>query len=65
MFFDESKIPISVLCRIHQETFIPSLVLINQIVSEEKSSVPLVNDDDDDDGRQVMAIAHMAFGQVS
>ena len=25
----------------------------------------IVNDDDDDDGCQVMAIAHMAFGQVS
>ena len=34
MFFDESKIPTSILCRISQETFIPSLVLIGPVVSE-------------------------------
>ena len=35
MFFDRSKIPTPVLCRIPQGTFIPSLVPINQVVSEE------------------------------
>ena len=33
MFFDRSKMPISVLCRISQETFTPSLVPIVQVVS--------------------------------
>ena len=37
MFFNGSKIPTPVLCRIPQETFIPSLVPIGQVVSEEKS----------------------------
>ena len=37
MFFDGWKVPTSVLCRIPQETFIPGLVLIGQVVSEEKS----------------------------
>ena len=36
MFFDRSKIPIPVLCKISQETFIPSLVPIGQVVSQEK-----------------------------
>ena len=63
MFFDRSKIPTSVLCRIPQGTFIPNLFPIGLVVSEEKSFEKIVNDDDDD-GRQVMAIAHMAFGQV-
>ena len=37
IFFDRSKIPSSVLCTIPQGTFIPSLVPIDQVVSEEKS----------------------------
>ena len=37
MFFDRLKIPTSVLCRIPQGTFIPSLVPIGQVESEEKS----------------------------
>ena len=32
MFFDSPKFPTSVLCRIPQETFIPSLVPIGQVV---------------------------------
>ena len=36
MFFDRSKIPKSVLCRIPQGTFIPSLIPIGQVVSEVK-----------------------------
>ena len=40
-----------------QGTFIPSLVPIGEVVLEEKSF--------DDNRRQVMAIAHMAFGKVS
>ena len=39
MFVDESKIPTSVLSRIPQGTFIPSLVLISQVVSEKKNFV--------------------------
>ena len=39
MFFDESEIPTSVLCKIPQGTFIPSSVLISQVVSEGKSFV--------------------------
>ena len=35
-FFDGSKIPTSVLCMIHQGTFMPSLVQIGQVVLEEK-----------------------------
>ena len=38
-------------------TFIPSLVPIGQVVSEEKSFEKNVNDDDN--GRQVMAIANL------
>ena len=37
MFFDGAKIPTIVQCRIPQETFIPSLVPIGQVVSEKKS----------------------------
>ena len=37
MFLDRSKIPTGVLCRIPQETFVTSLVLIDQVVSEEKT----------------------------
>ena len=36
MFFDGSKIPTSVLCKIPKGTFIPSLVPIGQVVTEEK-----------------------------
>ena len=54
--------PTSFLCKIPQETFIPCLVAIGQVVSEEKSFEKKVNDND---GPQVMAIAHMAIGQVS
>ena len=36
MFFDGSKIPTSVLCRIPQGILIRSLVPMGQIVSEEK-----------------------------
>ena len=36
MFFNRSNYPTSVLCRIPQDTFIPSLVPIGQVVSEEK-----------------------------
>ena len=42
MVFDRSKIPILVVCRILQETFILSLV---QVVSEEKSFKKIVDDD--------------------
>ena len=59
MFFDASKIPTSVLCTIPQGTFKPSLVLIGAIVLEEKSFEKLLTTTDD--GRQVMAIAHMAL----
>ena len=36
MFFDGSKIPTSVLCRILLETFVPSLVPVGQVMSKEK-----------------------------
>ena len=62
MFFDGSKIPTSVQCRIPQGTFIPSLFPIGQVVSGEKSFEKLLILMMDDDGHQVMAIAHMAFG---
>ena len=67
MFFNGSKIPIPVLCRITQGTFILSSVPIGQVVSEEKSFEKLLTatTDNDDNGCQVMAIAHMAFGQVN
>ena len=54
MFFDESKIPTTVLCMISQGTFIPSLVPIGPVVSEKKSFEKVI---DDNDGCQVMAIA--------
>ena len=56
--FQRIKIPTSVLCRIPKETFIPSLVLIGQVESEEKSFQKIVNN-------QVMEIANMAYGQAS
>ena len=67
MFFDESKIPTSSQYRMPQETFTSCLVLISQVVSEEKGFVQLLTTttDDDDDGHQGMAIAHLALGQVS
>ena len=34
------------------------------VVSEEKMFEEIVNDDDDE-GRQMMAIAHLVYGQVS
>ena len=37
MFFNGSKIPTSVLCRLPQGTFIPIFVPIDQMVSEKKS----------------------------
>ena len=49
----------------NQETFIPSLVPIGQVVSEEKTFEKLLmmmDNNDDNDGHQVMAIAHTAFG---
>ena len=61
-FFDESKIPTSVLCRIPEGTFIPSLVPTGQVLSEEKSFEKLLMDDIDNGGCQVIAIAHMTFG---
>ena len=61
IFFKGTKIPSLVLCRIPQGTFIPSWVSIGQVVSEEKSFEKNVNNDD---RHQVMAIAHMAIGQV-
>ena len=64
MFFDGPKIPTSVLCRIPHELFIPSLVPNGPVVSEDKKFEKLLTMTDDD-GRLVMAIAHMAFGQVS
>ena len=60
MFFDGSKIPTSVLCTILQGTFIPSLVSIGQVVSEEKIFEILLTTTDDDDWHKVMAIAHLA-----
>ena len=58
MFFDGSNIPTSVLCKIPQGTFIPTLVPIGQAVSEEKGFGKLLmmmtdNDDDnhDDDSK--------------
>ena len=36
IFFNGSKIPTSVLCRIPKGTFMPSFVPIGQVVSEEK-----------------------------
>ena len=56
MFFNGSKIPTRVQCRIPQGTLILCLVLIGQVVSEE-----IVHND----WCQVMAIAHMAFSKVS
>ena len=35
MFFDGLKMPTSVLCRIPKGTFVPCLVSIGQVVSEE------------------------------
>ena len=65
-YFDGSKIRTSVLCRITQRTFIPSLVPIGPVVSGDKSFEKLLRTtDDDEDGFQVMAIAHMVFSQVS
>ncbi len=44
----------------------PSFISFGSAVSEEMSFEKVsTTDDDDDDGRQVMTIAHMAFGQVS
>ena len=66
MFFSESKIPTSILCRIPQGTFITSLIPIRHIVSEEKSFEKLLTTTDNNAyGCQVMAIAHMAFDQMS
>ena len=67
MFFDGSKLPTLIICRIPQNPFKISFVLIGQVVSEENIFLEklLTTDDDDDDGLQVMAIAHMAFGQLS
>ena len=62
MFFYGLKIPTTVLCRIPQGTFILSLDTIGHAVWEEKSFEKIV---DNDDRHQVMAIAHMAFSQVS
>ena len=43
-----------------------SFMQIYSVVSEEKLFEEIDNDDvDDDNGCQVMAIAHMAYGQVS
>ena len=52
MFFDRSKIPTPVLCRISQETFKPSLVQIGQVVSEEKSFEKLLTTTTDDNDKQ-------------
>ena len=41
----------------------PSFVKIDQVVSEEKIKMRKANDDADD--AQMVAIAHMTFGQVS
>ena len=66
MFLTDQKSPNSVLCRISQGTIIPSLVLIGQVMSEEKSFEKLLTTmTEDDNRRQVMAIAYMAFGKVS
>ena len=46
MFFDRSQNPTSVLCKIPQETFIPRLVPIGQVVSEEKSFEQLLTTTD-------------------
>ena len=46
----------------------PSFVKIDQVVSEEKIKMRKLTTTDDgrtDDGRSVVAIAHMTFGQVS
>ena len=51
MFFYGKKFPTPVLCRIPKETFIPSLVPIDQEVSEEKNFEKLLMDNE---GRQVM-----------
>ena len=45
MFFDGSEIPTWVLCTIPQGTFIPSLVPISKVVSEENSFEKLLTDD--------------------
>ena len=45
MYFDRSKIPKPALCRIPYGTFITSLVLIGQVMSEKKSLKKNVNDD--------------------
>ena len=62
IFFNGTKIPISVLCRISQGKFILSLVQIGQVVSEKKSFEKLltITMDDDNNVHQVMAIAHLA-----
>ena len=60
IFFDKSKIPTSVLCRTPLETFIPNLVLIGRVSFENLLMMTM-----EDDKYQVMAIAHLAIGQVS
>ena len=51
MFVNGSKISTSVLCNILQEIFILSLIMFNQVVSEEKSFEKLLKTtDDDNDG---------------
>ena len=42
-----------------------SFMQIHSVVSEEKMFEEIANDDDDDNGSQVMAIAHLAYTQVS
>ena len=50
MFFDGQKIPTSVLCRIPQGTFIPSLVTMGKVVSEKSFEKMSMATDDDDNG---------------
>ena len=55
------------LCRILQGTVIISFMQIYLVVSEKMfEEINNDNDDEDDnDGRQVMAIVHLVYGQVS
>ena len=60
MFFDKSKNPTSVLCKIPQETLIQMFDCNLSSSFRGKEFWKIVNNDDN--GHQVMAIAHLALG---
>ena len=59
MFFNRSKIHMVILCRILYGTDIKSAMQICYVDSEKKMLEEIINDDD---GREMMAIAHLAYG---